>query len=147
MLFCSLKNGLTPKIRLLCFVIINSVLLNLFCVWILYWTLLNSDSPTVADGVSLNSWTFPQRFMGHWSGITLLEVWRWAAVLHHFCCVSESGNNYSQLNEKKVSTELNFCPARALFFSVAVCKTVGHHSVVLWRWTLEVKGPLSVSSE
>ena len=29
MLFCSLKNGLTPKIRMLCFVIINSVLFNL----------------------------------------------------------------------------------------------------------------------
>jgi len=34
-LFCSLKKGITPKIRLLCFVMINSVLLNLLYVWIL----------------------------------------------------------------------------------------------------------------
>ena len=33
--FCSLIKGITPKIRMLCFVLINSVLLNLLCVWIL----------------------------------------------------------------------------------------------------------------
>ena len=32
--FCSLINGITPKIHMLCFVLINSVLLNLACVWI-----------------------------------------------------------------------------------------------------------------
>ena len=32
---CSLKWGITPKIRMLCFVLINSVLLNLLCVWTL----------------------------------------------------------------------------------------------------------------
>ena len=31
MLFSSLERGLTPKIRMLCFVLINSVLLNLLC--------------------------------------------------------------------------------------------------------------------
>ena len=33
--FCSLIKGIAPKIRMLCFAIINSVLLNLACVWIL----------------------------------------------------------------------------------------------------------------
>ena len=32
MSFCSLKKGITPKIRMLCFVLINGVLLNLLCV-------------------------------------------------------------------------------------------------------------------
>ena len=34
-LHSSLKKGVTPKIRMLCFVLINSVILNLHCVWIL----------------------------------------------------------------------------------------------------------------
>ena len=34
MLFCSLTKGLTTKLRMLCFVIINSVLLNVLRVWI-----------------------------------------------------------------------------------------------------------------
>ena len=33
--FCSLTEGITPKIADCVFVLINSVLLNLFCVWIL----------------------------------------------------------------------------------------------------------------
>ena len=33
-LFCSLIKGITPKIRMLCFVLIHCVLLNLLCVWI-----------------------------------------------------------------------------------------------------------------
>ena len=33
-LFCSLKKGIAPKIRMLCFVIFNSVLFNLLRVWI-----------------------------------------------------------------------------------------------------------------
>ena len=33
--FCSLIKGITLKVRMLCFVLINSVLLNLVCVWIL----------------------------------------------------------------------------------------------------------------
>ena len=33
MSFCSLIKGINPKIRMLCFVLINSVLLNLLCVW------------------------------------------------------------------------------------------------------------------
>ena len=36
LLFCSLKNGINAKIRMLCFVIVNSVLLNLSCVCIKY---------------------------------------------------------------------------------------------------------------
>ena len=44
-LFCSLKKGLTPKIHMLCFVIINSVL-NLLCVWILSW--IGAARPSVA---------------------------------------------------------------------------------------------------
>ena len=35
MSFCSLIKGITPKIRMLCFVLINSVILNLWCIWIL----------------------------------------------------------------------------------------------------------------
>ena len=35
-----LDTGITTKIRMLCFVLINSVLLNFLCVWILY--LINS---------------------------------------------------------------------------------------------------------
>ena len=35
MLFCSLIKGITPKIHVFCFVLINNVLLNLFCIWIL----------------------------------------------------------------------------------------------------------------
>ena len=34
MSFCSLTKGITPKTHMLCFVLINSVLLNLLCVWI-----------------------------------------------------------------------------------------------------------------
>ena len=34
--FCSSVNGITPKIRMLCFVSINSVLLHRLCVWILF---------------------------------------------------------------------------------------------------------------
>ena len=48
--FCSLIKGITPKIGMLCFVLINSVILNLLCVWIynfrrkrLCWKL--SESP------------------------------------------------------------------------------------------------------
>ena len=37
MSFCSLIKGITPKIRVLCFVLINSVLLNLLCVWIIVY--------------------------------------------------------------------------------------------------------------
>ena len=33
-LFCSLITRITPKIRMLCFVLINCILLNLLCVWI-----------------------------------------------------------------------------------------------------------------
>ena len=33
---CNLIKGITPKIRKLCFVLINSVLLKLLCVWILF---------------------------------------------------------------------------------------------------------------
>ena len=32
--FCSLVKGITPQICLLCFVLINSILWNLLCVWI-----------------------------------------------------------------------------------------------------------------
>ena len=32
-LYCSLIKGITPKIRMLCFVLINSVLLKMLCVW------------------------------------------------------------------------------------------------------------------
>ena len=32
--FCSMIKGIIPSIRVLCFVAINSVLLNLLCVWI-----------------------------------------------------------------------------------------------------------------
>ena len=32
---CSLMKGTAPKIRMLCFVLINSIILNLLCVWIL----------------------------------------------------------------------------------------------------------------
>ena len=35
MLLCSLIKGLTPKIRMLCFVILNGILFNRLCVWIL----------------------------------------------------------------------------------------------------------------
>ena len=35
MSFCSLTKGITPKIGWFCLVLINSVLLNLLCVWIL----------------------------------------------------------------------------------------------------------------
>ena len=38
--FCSLIKGITPKIRMLCFVLINSVRLNLLCIWI-FFLLLN----------------------------------------------------------------------------------------------------------
>ena len=33
-LFCSLKKGITPKICMVCFVLVNSLLFNLLCVWI-----------------------------------------------------------------------------------------------------------------
>ena len=32
--FCSLIKGITPRIRMLCFVLINNVIFNLLCVWI-----------------------------------------------------------------------------------------------------------------
>ena len=32
--FCSLIKGITPKIRVLCFAVISSVLWNILCVWI-----------------------------------------------------------------------------------------------------------------
>ena len=35
--FCSLKKGLTPKIRMLCFEMVISVLFNLWCVWFLIY--------------------------------------------------------------------------------------------------------------
>ena len=35
MSFCSWIKGMTLKIRMLCFVLINSILLNLLCIWIL----------------------------------------------------------------------------------------------------------------
>ena len=35
MLFCSLIKGITPKIRMSCFVLINSVLFNLLRIWTL----------------------------------------------------------------------------------------------------------------
>ena len=34
-LHSSLKRGVTPKMCMLCYVLINSVILNLHCVWIL----------------------------------------------------------------------------------------------------------------
>ena len=34
MLFCSLITGITLRICVLCFALINSILLNLFCVWV-----------------------------------------------------------------------------------------------------------------
>ena len=37
MSFCGFIKGITPKIRLLFFVLMNSVLLNLSCVWISLW--------------------------------------------------------------------------------------------------------------
>ena len=44
MSFCSLVKGITPKIRMLCFVLINSVILNLLvlCVWVLNCSLIYS---------------------------------------------------------------------------------------------------------
>ena len=36
MSFCSLIKAITPNIRVLCFVLINSPLLNLWCVWIAF---------------------------------------------------------------------------------------------------------------
>ena len=36
MLLCSLEGGLTANICMLCFVVINSIVLNLLCLWILY---------------------------------------------------------------------------------------------------------------
>ena len=33
--FCSLIMGITPKIRMVCFVLTHSVILNLLCVWVL----------------------------------------------------------------------------------------------------------------
>ena len=53
--FCSLIKGITPTIRMLCFVLINSSLLNLLCVSILsnskYWFNRHpsSNQTTVAD--------------------------------------------------------------------------------------------------
>ena len=34
--FCNLTKAITPKMRVLCFVLTNSVLLNLLCIWILF---------------------------------------------------------------------------------------------------------------
>ena len=39
MSFCSLIKGITPKICILCFDLTNSVILNLFCVLMLFDTL------------------------------------------------------------------------------------------------------------
>ena len=35
MSFCSLIKEITPKIHMLCFVLINSVIFNISCVWVL----------------------------------------------------------------------------------------------------------------
>ena len=40
---CSLIKDITPKIRTLCFVLINSVILNLLCFWILSQTTSSSS--------------------------------------------------------------------------------------------------------
>ena len=46
---CSLIKGISPKICMLCFVLMNSVILNLLCVWILS---LYFDLRSLADGRS-----------------------------------------------------------------------------------------------
>ena len=44
--FCSLIKGVTPKIRMLCFVLINSVtVLNLLCVWIMFCSEVENSAP------------------------------------------------------------------------------------------------------
>ena len=40
MSFCSLKNGITSKIRMLCFVILINGLFNLLCVWFFFFSVL-----------------------------------------------------------------------------------------------------------
>ena len=46
MSLCSLVKGITQKIRMLCFVLINSVLLNLLYVWVLNCSLIYSFTRT-----------------------------------------------------------------------------------------------------
>ena len=43
--------GITPKIRMLCFVLINSVLFNLLCVWILFY---NASSRSCFRSIAWN---------------------------------------------------------------------------------------------
>ena len=47
--FCSLIKGITPKIRMLCFVLINSVILNVLCVLILFWSVTGVLSASIPD--------------------------------------------------------------------------------------------------
>ena len=46
MSFCSLIKGITPKIHRLCFFLLNSVILNLLCVWILLSCIVMWELPS-----------------------------------------------------------------------------------------------------
>ena len=50
MSFCSLTKGITPKICWFCLVLINSVLLNLLCVWSTESIMIISDGEKGGKG-------------------------------------------------------------------------------------------------
>ena len=75
MSFCSLIKGITPKIRMVCFVLTNSVLLNLSCVWIAFSYSNPREEETDAKTLSGCCWLYPpsakfsQRFgADRWEG-------------------------------------------------------------------------------
>ena len=55
------KNKITPKIRMLCFILINSIILNLLYVWILFCMFFHViKCPGIQHSLisSVNTWQF-----------------------------------------------------------------------------------------
>ena len=81
MLVCSSKRGITPKIRMLCFAITNSVLLNLFCVLALV-ILITVRSGSTHRGVNKRSKYVTQVKQQRPEDVPLVEFMYLVAYLH-----------------------------------------------------------------
>ena len=75
MSFCSLIKEVTPKIRMLCFVLINSVLLNLLCVWKCCIITTFSDLIAPFPGISFNACVEFQVCAAGWFGCVKFSAW------------------------------------------------------------------------
>ena len=62
---CSLKKSITPKIRILCFVIINCVLFNLLCIWIVFKTVSRQVFPLSELRYTVDIYTRKLFFSAH----------------------------------------------------------------------------------